>query len=75
MEHESLFVLVNETVDDLLILSRSKSCGHERLRFATRKESGSVRTRQDLHFGRDGTNFVERSSGDALAVVDNVLAL
>ena len=63
MQHEALGRLARiEQLDALLVVLGAERDGHQRLRFAARKQRRAVRARQHAHFAGDLADFVERAA-------------
>ena len=74
MEHEALFVLLLEAVDDLLVEACAQRGGDECLRLAAREERRAVRTGQQTHLDVDGTHLVVLAAVDPLPLVEDLSA-
>ena len=72
MKHKALGILALELLNALIVRRGADCHGDEALRFATRKERGTVNARQQADFASDRTHLIETAAIDADAVIDDL---
>ncbi len=74
MEQETVGVLNERLVDNLLVAGSAEGNGRERLRLAAREDSGAVRSWQGADFAPDGTDVSGLAAVQTLALIEDSAA-
>ena len=74
MQHERLFALAGQTIDDLRIAARAQRRHHQRLGLAAGEQGRAVRAGQDARANADATHRLGVAAVDARMTAENTLA-
>ena len=74
MKHKILFVSSCKSINKLLVISRSKGCHTNRLRFSAREKSRAMCTRQNIYFANDCSYSIKITAINPLTGFDDVPA-